>query len=380
VTFSVRRSGHGRIVASSDNGFRSRALSPLGQPEAPEVYAITLAPGCMEEAEAHAPGTYEHLVVTSGTLVVSTGSDATTLEAGRRALLPRRRRASLRESRIGPDERPSRHELRAADLAAFETANPPREAPHRRNAPLTRPLEARRCSKEECRMFFNWGFGEKRWAVALVTAAIVAGVTGSSAAKQPSREELEDRVRRLEQIIRDAGLDQPPAKRKKAATRTTTERESVTTKSEPGLDKEQVDALVDEKLRKQKVLAGWKDGFFLESPNGDFKLKLRGYMQTDARVFPLEEGDTGTDTIYMRRIRPIFEGHGLQVLRLPLHAGLRQRRDRGAGCVGAHQLLPVGTGPGRQVQVADVARTSPERIGAHVHRALDLERQHRAQP
>src|SRR6185436_11247587 len=63
VPFSARRSGHGRIVASSDNGFRSRALSPLGQPEAPEVYAITLAPGCVEEAESHAPGTYEHLVV-----------------------------------------------------------------------------------------------------------------------------------------------------------------------------------------------------------------------------------------------------------------------------------------------------------------------------
>jgi transcriptional regulator with XRE-family HTH domain len=82
VTFSVKRAGHGRIVASSDNGFRSRALSPLGQPEAPEVYAIALAPGCVEEAEAHAPGTYEHLVVTGGTLVVSTGSDATTLETG----------------------------------------------------------------------------------------------------------------------------------------------------------------------------------------------------------------------------------------------------------------------------------------------------------
>ena len=82
VAFSVRRSGTGRIVASSDNGFRSRALSPLGLAEAPEVYAIALAPGCIEEAEAHAPGTYEHLVVTGGTLVVSTGSDATTLERG----------------------------------------------------------------------------------------------------------------------------------------------------------------------------------------------------------------------------------------------------------------------------------------------------------
>lgn len=82
TSFSVRRAGHGRIVASSDGGFRSRVLSPLGQPEAPEVYAISLAPGCIEDAHAHAPGTHEHLVVTSGRLVVSTGADATTLEAG----------------------------------------------------------------------------------------------------------------------------------------------------------------------------------------------------------------------------------------------------------------------------------------------------------
>ncbi len=82
TSFSVRRAGHGRLVASSDNGFRSRALSPVGQTEAPEVYAIALAPGCIEDAHAHAPGTYEHLVVTSGRLVVSTGADATTLEVG----------------------------------------------------------------------------------------------------------------------------------------------------------------------------------------------------------------------------------------------------------------------------------------------------------
>jgi transcriptional regulator with XRE-family HTH domain len=82
IAFAVRRAGHGRIVASSDNGFRSRALSPLGQAEAPEVYAISLAPGCVEEATSHAAGTYEHIVVNSGQLVVSTAQDATTLEAG----------------------------------------------------------------------------------------------------------------------------------------------------------------------------------------------------------------------------------------------------------------------------------------------------------
>jgi len=38
--------------------------------------------GLFGAASGPAPGTYEHLVVTSGTLVVSTGSDATTLETG----------------------------------------------------------------------------------------------------------------------------------------------------------------------------------------------------------------------------------------------------------------------------------------------------------
>jgi hypothetical protein len=74
------------------------------------------------------------------------------------------------------------------------------------------------------------------------------------------------------------------------------------------LDKQAVEAIVEEKLRKQKVLAGWKDGFFLESPSGDFKLKLRGYIQTQPRIFTNENDDTGTDSIFMRRVRPIVEG------------------------------------------------------------------------
>jgi phosphate-selective porin OprO/OprP len=157
-------------------------------------------------------------------------------------------------------------------------------------------------------MSFIWGFGEKRWAVALVVTGMVAGLAGPSAAAEASRQELEERIRRLEQIIRDAGLDQPGPKRaKRPAARKTETTETVTT-AEPAPDKEQVEAIVEEKIRKQKALAGWKDGFFLESPSGDFKLKLRGYVQADARVFPLEEGDTGTDSIFMRRVRPIVEG------------------------------------------------------------------------
>jgi len=76
----------------------------------------------------------------------------------------------------------------------------------------------------------------------------------------------------------------------------------------PQLDQAELDRILDEKIKKQKVLAGWQDGFFLQSPNGDFKLKLRGYTQADARFFPFDDGKTGVDSFFLRRVRPIFEG------------------------------------------------------------------------
>jgi len=55
-------------------------------------------------------------------------------------------------------------------------------------------------------------------------------------------------------------------------------------------------------------LAGWKDGFFLESPENDFKLRVGGFLQADSHFFPTETGGTGTDSFTMRRVRPILEG------------------------------------------------------------------------
>src|SRR5258705_13156074 len=85
-----------------------------------------------------------------------------------------------------------------------------------------------------------------------------------------SRAELEEPIRKLGDIIRRNGLDRPEAKAPPAAA------------ANAPLEPSQVEQIVDDKLRKQKVLAGWKDGFFLESPNGDFKLKIRGYLQSDS--------------------------------------------------------------------------------------------------
>ncbi len=150
-------------------------------------------------------------------------------------------------------------------------------------------------------MFIRSEHRRRLWSV--VASGVLLAQPAVAWAKEPSRAELEERIRRLEQIIRDNGLDRPvprggrpaPAGRSAAA-------------GEAEVDKPAVEAIVEEKLRKQKVLAGWKDGFFLQSPGGDFKLKLRGYIQTQFRDFPQESGDTGTDQIWLRRVRPIVEG------------------------------------------------------------------------
>ena len=82
ASFHVLRSAGSRVVDSANGGFRSRALSAAGDPREPEVYEITLAPGWLEEADAHAPETFEHIVVVRGRLVIRAGSSVATLEPG----------------------------------------------------------------------------------------------------------------------------------------------------------------------------------------------------------------------------------------------------------------------------------------------------------
>lgn len=50
-----------------------------------------------------------------------------------------------------------------------------------------------------------------------------------------------------------------------------------------------------------------REGFSWKSADGDFLLRLRGYLQLDGRFFS-EETPAGTDTFLLRRVRPIFEG------------------------------------------------------------------------
>ncbi|HKV09195.1 MAG TPA: porin [Thermoanaerobaculia bacterium] len=49
-------------------------------------------------------------------------------------------------------------------------------------------------------------------------------------------------------------------------------------------------------------------GFSLRSADGNFQLRLRGYVQADGRFFLDDEERPGVDTFLLRRVRPIFEG------------------------------------------------------------------------
>ena len=80
--FRIQRSGRGHVISSADGRFRSRPLFLEGDPRAPEVYELTLAPGCLEKATPHAPRTFEHISVLRGRLIVRSGEATADLGPG----------------------------------------------------------------------------------------------------------------------------------------------------------------------------------------------------------------------------------------------------------------------------------------------------------
>jgi transcriptional regulator with XRE-family HTH domain len=78
----VQRAARSHILSSADGKFSTRALFPLDRPRNVEFYELRLAPMGVEEADAHAAGTTENIVVVSGVLEVSLGGHAVTLEVG----------------------------------------------------------------------------------------------------------------------------------------------------------------------------------------------------------------------------------------------------------------------------------------------------------
>jgi len=78
--------------------------------------------------------------------------------------------------------------------------------------------------------------------------------------------------------------------------------------TEKPVDPKQVEKVVDDRLKKQTPTAGWNNGFFIQSEDGEFRLRLRALIHADARTFTSSSGFTGVNTFYLRRARPVLEG------------------------------------------------------------------------
>jgi len=156
----------------------------------------------------------------------------------------------------------------------------------------------------------------KRWGAGLIVAGLL--LQHPLVATAQSRDDLEKRIqeleRKLEKLEKLERLESEgvaPTRRKGKTTVTTVETITPAAEEEPAakpVTSTEVKSIVQDEIKKTKPLAGWKDGFFLESPGGDFKMKLRGYIQANARWFPNTQGDTGVSSFYLRRVRPIIEG------------------------------------------------------------------------
>ncbi|RJG40549.1 XRE family transcriptional regulator [Mesorhizobium sp. DCY119] len=79
----VLRQENAKVLGSQDGKFTSRALFPFGGERRVEFYELRLAPGHAENADAHAPGTVENIIVAKGRVEIRTGQEsASLLEAG----------------------------------------------------------------------------------------------------------------------------------------------------------------------------------------------------------------------------------------------------------------------------------------------------------
>jgi transcriptional regulator with XRE-family HTH domain len=72
---AVLRRDAAKVLSSSDGRFTSRALFPFENERRVEFYELRLAPNHSEDAEAHAPGTKENLIVAKGAVEISTAKE-----------------------------------------------------------------------------------------------------------------------------------------------------------------------------------------------------------------------------------------------------------------------------------------------------------------
>jgi phosphate-selective porin OprO/OprP len=74
------------------------------------------------------------------------------------------------------------------------------------------------------------------------------------------------------------------------------------------LDKEAAEQKEKEEAKDKTVVKAGSDGFIIQSADGNYKLRVGGYIQTDGRFFIHDTGDRLANQFELRRVRPILEG------------------------------------------------------------------------
>ncbi len=78
----VLRADQAKLLTSHDGSYSSRALFPFDEPRRVEFYELRMAPGSVEKADAHNPGTIENLVVSQGSVEIEVSGRKEILQAG----------------------------------------------------------------------------------------------------------------------------------------------------------------------------------------------------------------------------------------------------------------------------------------------------------
>ena len=100
------------------------------------------------------------------------------------------------------------------------------------------------------------------------------------------------------------------------------------------------------------------DGFFLQSADTAFQVKLRGYTQLDSRWFSRSDDDHVPDSFYFRRVRPIVEGTLAGFVDFRIMPDFANSTLVLQDAYANLRFVARGAAPGRQVQVAVRARAA----------------------
>ncbi|GIW43909.1 MAG: porin [Candidatus Binatia bacterium] len=126
-------------------------------------------------------------------------------------------------------------------------------------------------------------------AVALVSlAGIMAASPSASGAGESANEKIERRLKELEESVREL------------------------TRNSRKLE------VAEESRANQKPVAGWQDGFFLQTQDGSYQLRLGGYTHFDGRFFVGGKTSGSTSQFSARRVRVDLTGTVARYLKFRL--------------------------------------------------------------